>query len=139
MKKKIVMSLALVLAIGVVTGCGCGKKNNSKKDEKAPVVKTNTEEEVVKDRVVDGIKLTNTSLTTTNGISQLITSVTNDSDQDYRLEEFRIIVKDADGKEIANLPGFVGDVIKAGETRTIDSSVDLDLSKAKSVEYEVKK
>ena len=50
-----------------------------------------------------------------------------------------IIVKDEEGKEIVRIPGYVGDTIKAGETRTISSSVDIDLSKAASIEYEVKK
>ncbi len=40
---------------------------------------------------------------------------------------------------ITTIPGYVGDVIKNGETRTINSSIDIDLSNASSIEYSVKK
>lgn len=140
MKKVLLSSISMLLVLGLATGCGCSKKKTeTKKTETEPEVKVNTEKEVIKDREVDGIKLTNTSLTTVNGISTLVTSVTNDSKSDYHLDEYTIIIKDADGKEIVRIPGYVGDTIKAGETRTINSSVDIDLSNAKSIEYEVKK
>lgn len=142
MKKVFLTSISMLLVLGLATGCGCSKKSESKKNEaaKEPEVKVNTEQEVIKDREVDGIKLTNTSLTTVDGISTLVTSVTNNSSEDYHLDEYTIIIKDADGNEIVRIPGYVGDTIKAGETRTINSSVDIDLStSAKSIEYEVKK
>ena len=63
----------------------------------------------------------------------------NNSDSDYKLDEYIIIIKDKNGEEIVRIPGYVGDTIKAGETRTINSSVDRDLSNAGSIEYEVKK
>ena len=141
MKKVFLTSVSMLLVLGLATGCGCSKKDSKKKsDTKEPEVKVNTEKEVIKDREVDGIKLTNTSLTTVDGISTLVTSVTNESKEDYHLDEYTIIIKDADGNEIIRIPGYVGDTIKAGETRTINSSVDIDLStSAKSIEYEVKK
>lgn len=138
MKKVLLSSISMLLVLGLATGCGCSKKSK-KNENKEPEIKVNTEKEVIKDREVDGIKLTNTSLTTVNGVSTLVTSVTNDSSSDYKLDEYTIIIKDADGKEIVRIPGYVGDTIKAGETRTINSSVDIDLSNAKSIEYEVKK
>ena len=141
MKKVFLTSISMLLVLGLATGCGCSKKSSGKKSaSKEPEVKVNTEKEVIKDREVDGIKLTNTSLTTVDGVSTLVTSVTNDSKEDYHLDEYTIIIKDADGNEIIRIPGYVGDTIKAGETRTINSSVDIDLStSAKSIEYEVKK
>jgi hypothetical protein len=135
MKKKILFAFIFLLSIAVFTGCGCKKKEK----DVEPDIKVNTEEDVVKDQEVDGIKLTNTSLVITDGVSKLTTQVTNDTDSDYELDEYTIIIKDKDDKEIIRIPGYVGNVIKAGETRTINSSVDIDLSNAKSIEYEVKK
>lgn len=132
MKKTIIMSLAILLTVGIVTGCGCKKKE---KEE----IKVNTNKDVIKDQEVDGIKMTNTSMVTTNGLTKLVTSVTNSTSTDYKLDKYIIIIKDKDGKEIVRIPGYVGDTIKAGETRTINSSVDIDLSNAGSIEYEVKK
>ena len=139
MKKKIMLVLVMLISLSVVTGCGCGKKKNASGDKKKHDVKVNTEKEVVKDREVEGIKLTNTSLVTTDGVSEITTTVTNPTSEDYKLDEYRIIVKDAKGDIIITLPGYVGDTIKAGETRTIKSSVSMDLSKAKSLEYTVVK
>ena len=135
MKKISMISLSTLLAVSLLTGCGCSKKEEKSQDD----IKTNTNEDVIKDQVIDGITMTNTSMVTTNKTTKLTTSVTNNTDKDYRLDEYMIIVKDEEGKEIVRIPGYVGDTIKAGETRTISSSVDIDLSKAASIEYEVKK
>ena len=132
--KKILISMTIVLAATLLL-TGCGKKKEETKND----VKTNTEENVVKDQEVDGLKMTNTSLTITNGISTLVTEVSNNTGSDYQLEEFTIIIKDKDGNVLATIPGYVGDVIENGSTKTIDSSIDIDLSNASSVEYEIKK
>ncbi len=140
MKKKLFMTLSLVLVVGLAVGCGCKKKDNKDKSkENQPVIKTNTEKEVIKDREVDGMKLTNSSVITTDGVTEITTTVTNPKSEDYYLEEFKMIVKDKNGDVIITLPGYVGEVIKAGETKTIRSSVSMDLSTAKSIEYEVTK
>lgn len=139
MKKALVIFVSIFVTLGLVTGCGCSKKDETKKEEKKEEIKVNTNENVIKDQEVDGIKMTNTSLVVTNGITKLITNVTNNSTEDYNLEEYTIIIKDENDKEIIRIPGYVGNTIKAGETKTINSSVDIDLSNAKSIEYEVKK
>ena len=138
MKRQIKSLLALLLVATLVTGCGCTKKDN-KKDNTKDDVKVNTEENVIKDQTFEGLTFTNTSLTTTNGVSTLITEVSNSTGEDYTLEEFTITIKNKDGEVITTIPGYVGDVIKNGETRTINSSIDIDLSSASSIEYSVKK
>lgn len=138
MKKQIKSLLALLLVATLVTGCGCTKKDNKKNNAKDDV-KVNTEENVIKDQTFEGLTFTNTSLTTTNGVSTLITEVSNSTGSDYTLEEFTITIKNKAGEVITTIPGYVGDVIKNGETRTINSSIDIDLSSASSIEYSVKK
>ena len=138
MKNNIKKALLAIFALTLVTGCGCAKKDN-KKDNTKDDVKVNTEENVIKDQTFEGLTFTNTSLTTTNGVSTLITEVSNSTGSDYTLEEFTITIKNKDGEVITTIPGYVGDVIKNGETRTINSSIDIDLSSASSIEYSVKK
>ncbi len=138
MKNNIQKALLAIFALALVTGCGCAKKDN-KKDNTKDDVKVNTEENVIKDQTFEGLTFTNTSLTTTNGVSTLITEVSNSTGEDYTLEEFTITIKNKDGEVITTIPGYVGDVIKNGETRTINSSIDIDLSSASSIEYSVKK
>ena len=132
MKNNIQKALLAIFALALVTGCGCAKKDN-KKDNTKDDVKVNTEENVIKDQTFEGLTFTNTSLTTTNGVSTLITEVSNSTGEDYTLEEFTITIKNKDGEVITTIPGYVGDVIKNGETRTINSSIDIDLSSASSI------
>lgn len=133
MNKKI-LGLVLITLLVFETGCGCGKKEK-KKDEPKSVTAT----DVIKDQKVDGIEMTKTSLVVEKGVSRLTTKVTNNTGSDYKLNEYVIKITDAKGTLIATIPGYVGDTIKNGETRIIDSKIDQDLSSATKIEYEVKK
>ena len=127
MKKKLLLVLILLLVVG------CGHKKEEIKTYDV------TKKGVIEDKMVDGINFTNTSLTVENGVSRFITRVTNNTDEDYVLKEYTIIFKDKDNNVLASVPGYVEGVIKAGESKNLDSSIDRDLSKTFSVEYEVLK
>ena len=131
MKKILVVLIVLVMA----TGCGCSKKE-TKQEEKLDV-KVNTNEEIVKDRELEGLTLTNTSLTSIDKHWTLITKVSNNTGVDYELNEFKIIIKDKDGNVITTLIGYVGGIIPNDATREINSGTYVDLSKATNIEYEV--
>lgn len=80
MNKRIIkLTILLIICFGIATGCSCSKK------EKKPDIKVNTEQEVIKDREVDGI-------------TTITTSVTNDSNTDYYLKEYTIIIKGENGE-----------------------------------------
>ena len=134
MKK--IKTLAFITIIGLLLTTGCdSKKEEEKKDE----VKSNTNTNVIKDQQVEGLSLTNTSLTTTNGQSTLVTVVSNPTTEKIAVKSFDIIIKDKDGNILITLLGYVGEEIPAGESRTITSSAEIDLTKATSVEYTIKK
>lgn len=136
MKKVAIVGLVAVTLF--VTGCGCSKdKNNDKKTTKEPETVVNTAEDVIKDQEFEGLKMTNTSLVVEGGISTLITEVSNNTGSDYYLNQFKITVKDKDGNVITTLSGYVGAVIPNGKVRVINTSSDLDLSNADSIEYSV--
>ena len=65
------------------------------------------------------------------------TTVTNTSDRDQYLKEFDIKVTDASGNEMITLKGFIGDKLKAGESRVINSYCGEDLSTATNITYTV--
>lgn len=139
MKKKVIIIIAtviLVLIVGALIVVANNKGKETKSEDKFIV---NTEKDVIKDQDFDGLKFTNTSLIYENGISNLETTVENNTGSDYNLIEFSIIVKDKNDEVITTLPGYVGEVIKNGEIKKINSSIDMDLSKAKKIEYSVKK
>ncbi len=135
MKKKIGLILVACLAM-FATGCGCDKKEE-KVEKKEDEVKVNTSEDIVKDQVVEGLKLTNTSLSSQNGMATLVTEVSNNTGKDEYLLSFNIYIKDKDGNVIAENIGYVGEVIPNGTSRTITSSWDQELIGATAVEYSI--
>lgn len=128
----------LLVCLTLVTGCGKDKsKNEDKKDDNKTTVEVNNNEEVTKDQNIEGITITNTSLVYEDGISYLKATVTNNTGSDYELNEYKINVKDNNGNIIVTMPGYVGSVIKNGESKTINTMISEDLSKAYSIEYKV--
>ncbi|MCM1370468.1 MAG: hypothetical protein NC181_01060 [Clostridium sp.] len=143
MKQLICKTFLIGLSVALVTGCGCEKKKEEDKNTPdTPTedqVKVNTNEEAIKDQTLGVFTFKNTSITYINGTSTLITEVTNTSDKEQELAEFKISVKDKDGKEIEKLVGFVGGNMPANTTRTITSSTAIDLTDAVSIEYSIEK
>ena len=140
MKKIINITLMLLVCLTLVTGCGKDKTtNDDKKEDNMPTIEVNDNQEVIKDQNIDGIEITNTSLVYEDGISYLKATVTNNTGSDYELNEYKINVKDNDGNIIVTMPGYVGSVIKNGESKSINTMISEDLSKAYSIEYEVVK
>ena len=140
MKKIVNITLMLLVCLTLVTGCGKDKtKNDDKKEDNMPTIEVNDNQEVIKDQNIDGIEITNTSLVYENGISYLKATVTNNTGSDYELNEYKINVKDSDGNIIVTMPGYVGSVLKNGESKSINTMISEDLSKAYSIEYEVVK
>lgn len=131
--KKVTIGIIMgVFTIGLITGCGCSKKEEPQED-----IKINNNEGVIKDQTVEVFELKNTSLIYENGNTILETVVTNTSSKDEYLEEFKIKVTDASGNEMITLTGFVGEVIKAGESKVINSYCGEDLSTATNITYTV--
>ena len=138
MKKIGIALLVGVSAISLLTGCDTKEKEKEKTEGKDTVV-SNTNTDVIKDQNLGVFEFQNTSLIYENGQSVLEVEVTNTSSVDQKIVEFKIIVKDENDQEIITLVGFVGDTIKAGESKVITSSCGKDLSKAKSISYELVK
>lgn len=140
MKKIINITIMLLVCLTLVTGCGKDKtKNDGKKEDNMPTIEVNDNQEVIKDQNIDGIEITNTSLVYEDGISYLKATVTNNTGVDYELNEYKINVKDSDGNIRVTMPGYVGSILKNGESKNINTMISEDLSKAYSIEYEVVK
>ena len=136
--KKILLIITITVMTFTITGCGCSKNEKKEiKKEKEPVVKTNDKENVIKDQQVEMFKMRDTSVTYDGKNSTLITFVTNTSNETQTFDSFNIVVKDKHGEELITMLGFANNELKAGETKTIVSSTDVNLLKAASVEYSV--
>lgn len=141
MKKSIsLFSIFLVSLLVFVTGCGCNKKSNEKKDEKKEEInniKYNTNQGIIEDKEVGGLQLTNTSLETSEYSSTLVTLVSNPTDKNIQVGMFRIYVKDKDDNLIKTIIAYVGGEIEAGESKEITTNIDMSLENAFKVEYEI--
>ena len=134
--KKIIIIGVIAIIVIIVVGIGITMvfKKTSHKEEEG--FKSNTNENVIKEQTVGVFKFTNVSLNYQDNNSVLRVSVTNTSEKEENLNEFKIHVFDKDHKEIVTLTGFVGDKISAHETKYIESTYADDLTNAWSVEYE---
>lgn len=139
MKNNLRKLFTMLLVVGLVTGCGCSKEEKTEEKTVEENIKVNLNENVIKDQQLEVFTFTNTSLIYENGTSTLETLVTNTSDQEQYLTEFKIIVKNEAGEEIVTMTGFVGASIEAHGTETIISSYGDDLSNAASIEYSIVK
>ena len=139
MKKILVLVIISVFTISLTIGCSCSKKTEITEEQSKNEIKINTNEEVIKDQIVEVFEMKETSLIYENGNTMLTTSVTNISNEDEYVSEFIITIEDESGNTLAILRGFVGDKIKAGETKVITSSIGEDLSSATKVTYTVSK
>ena len=132
MNKKIKLILVGIIGISLLTGCF-----KKEKQETEEPIKVNTNENVIKDQEVEGLKMTNTSLVYENGTTTLETLVINNTEEDYTINKIKITVKDKEGNVVTTLTGTIADTIKPGESRVIDSDTPMDLSEAGSIEYSI--
>ena len=135
---KTIRIIVIIITVIVIIGINIISKQG-KKEKEEPLIKVNTNENVVKDQEVEGLKMTNTSLVYENGTTVLVTEVINEKEEDITVKRIRIKVKDKEGNILTTLIGTIADTIKPGESRTIETETPLDLSKAESVEYSVEK
>ena len=141
MNKKVI---GLFLAIGLIFATGCGKKTDNEgnkptdnKDNQTTVVEpsANTNEAIIGEQTIDGLKITNVTLISQGERATFSANVVNTTDADIDAKSFNIIYKDEDGNEIVTLLGVIGNTIAPNQSVTVTSSVDMNLSNAKSVEY----
>lgn len=126
MKKIILVFLITTL----ITGCGCNKKEE--KEEK----KYNTNQEIIKEQIVEEIKIEFISLEYENKISTLKTRVTNTSKERQAEKYININYKNEEEILVHRQLGYVKE-LEPNETTILISNSEIDLTKATKVEYEV--
>jgi len=128
MKKIIILISVLTLTLLLTTGCGTKSVKN---DE--TIVDGN--ENVLEEKVVDGITFTNILFTRESEQSVYVTQVTNNTDKVVTMSTFNIILKDKDGNTVYTLSGYVGGDIQVSQAKVISNTIDMDLSNVTSAEY----
>ena len=123
MKKIIIM----ILVVGLVTGCGCSKK------EKEPV--QINEPDVVENQDFEGLEFVNV------GVKDKVikTTIINNTNSVYNGSKFSMKIMDENGKLIKEIIDEVKEKVEVGSTLTIETKTDIDLSKAAMIEYSIVK
>lgn len=134
MKKVLLTTLALVSLIMV---SGCGKKENQPLPKfTEEVIKANTNEEVIKDQEVNGIKLSNISVVYEKNESILTISITNISSSVIPVDSVVAKYTYEDGKT-SQIDILVDTPLVTQQTVYATGTTTDDLTKAKKVEYEI--
>ena len=133
--KKVLLSILVITSIFVLAGCGKSKKVVTP-DVDEEKIKTNTNENVIGEKEIDGLKIEKSSIIYEDGITTLTTSVTNISNEVQVIDSIRITYTDEDGTR-TELIGAIGEPITQNQTVYITSTTDIDLTNAVSVEYEI--
>lgn len=129
-KKKIlfIVGIVLIVILGVIA------INMSKKRAKPEVI-DELNENILKDTIVEGIKITDQSVITENGLSSYTAILTNTLTENKHIGNFYIVFT-LNGEEIESLA--VTDIdIKANGMLPISLAFDQDISKATKVEYKI--
>ncbi len=122
--KKIII---IILVVGLVTGCGCSKK------EKEP--EQINEPDVVENQDFEGLEFVNV------GVKDKVikTTIINNTNSVYNGSKFSMKIMDENGKLIKEIIDEVKEKVEVGSTLTIETKVDIDLSKAAMIEYSIVK
>ena len=131
--KKIIYIIAIILLLNI-TGCKKQAKQDIKEEKNE--TKTYINENVIKNQEVEEFTFTKTSFKYENNTTTLVTLVTNTSNEPKEVE-FKIHVKDSQGKDIIVLPGYVEGKIDGKSSKIISTSYGEDITRASSIEYEI--
>lgn len=133
MKKKILFTI-LVGMLVLTTACG---KKDKPEEPKIEGEVANTNEGVIKDVTIDGLKIHNVTLIydSRTGNSTFGANVTNTTGAPIDVKSFNISLRDASGNEVDSLLGYIGQVLEPNQTFSIVSGSGLDLGNVTSVEY----
>ena len=134
MKKIIMISISMLLTLGLITGCGSKKDdntNNSNNETEKPTIDEN--QTVVDDQIFEGLEFLNVGIDN----NTIRTIVINNTGVKYEGSKFSIKVMDGAGNVLKELIDEIKTPMETGTTLELETNVDVDLSTAASIEYSI--
>ena len=136
MKKLIILSL--IFGTIFMTGCSCSVKDkdndNVDSNDNSTVI---TDEDVLGEQNVDGILFENTTFQVKDGVTTIVTKVTNNTGAEYQLNNYQMVITDKNGSILTILTSEVTDTLAIDDTKTYTTTFTLDLTDAAKVDYNV--
>lgn len=124
--KRLLIVLGLLM---IFTGCKEATTTNN--------IKTNNNENIIKEQVVGNLLLNQVSLTYEKGTSTFSVQITNQTSESVAVNQFDITFKTKNGSVIATLQGTLGDSLDGNTSIVITMTSDIDLTEAYSLEYNI--
>lgn len=122
--------LLIVLGLLMIfTGCKEASTTNN--------IKTNNNENIIKEQVVGNLLLNQVSLTYEKGTSTFSVQITNQTSESVAINQFDVTFKAKNGSVIATLQGTLGDSLDGNTSIVITMTSDIDLTEAYSLEYNI--
>lgn len=130
MKKVAYLALVASLVLTLSVGCGNSEEETNNNEQK--------NQEIVKEQNMNGVSITNITLTTKDNTTTYQATVTNTTEEVKHVTKIDITLKDKDGNVIGTSVGFVDADLQPTEARIIQCNFDGDLTQtAVSVDYVV--
>lgn len=138
MKKIKVVVLTLILVL-TLTGCGDKEEATITYDEIQNKEVNITNEEISKEYVIEGIKITDTKVVYSNGISTLTSKVENISNEEITLSKLKAHITYGENNVVIEIDIYIGESLGINESKNIKTSVDVRLDNVTKIEYEIVK
>lgn len=122
MKKVLLTSISILLALCLITGCGSKKENNNIQ-----------EETITENKINEGLEIVNTGIEN----QTIKTIIINNTGATYESLKIKMIVRDSKENIILEKEIEIKEEIKTGTTKTIETKVKESLNDAASIEYNI--
>lgn len=120
-----------IMCLFMITGC---KENKTPILENNDDIKTNVNQEVIGQKVIGDLTISNVSLVRDEGETKIMFSITNNSSSAISYDMVSIKYINSNGDVIASVTSYIG-TINALETIERDASTYVDLMDAVNVDY----
>lgn len=134
MKKGFIITL--MFSILFFSGCSCSLKNNVKDDATDDNIIKITDEEVVGEQNIEGIVLKNETFQVQDGITTIVTKVTNTTDSDFMLKNYQMLIADENG-QFTILDSEINENISPKDEKYYTTTMEIDLSSSSKVNYSI--
>ena len=132
--KKVLLSITIISVL-VLTGCGKDKKPKTI-DIEGEKIKTNTKEEVIGAKEIDGLRIERASLVYEDGLTTLTTSITNTAEEVIVVDSIKVTYT-MENLDSEVLIIAIGEPLTPGQVVYVTSTTDVDLTNATNVAYEI--
>lgn len=136
--KKFLLMLAIIGMTFTLTACNDQKTPPKADYTEDPKTTANTTADIIAEKEVDGIKFSAVSVIRDENLSRVSVQAMNTTNSTIAVKSIQIIYKDENGNVLTTIENNdFSEGLAAGGVKVLTGSVDVNLMRAKTVEYKV--